>query len=76
MMTTPLSNTYNRLHHLCRLLNSADARVASLDCLQHQDRNTQNLVQQNFRRSFTLPLMHIPRGQMGLAGAPLLHPHD
>ena len=33
MMTTPLSNTYNRLHHLCRLLaDSADARVASLDC--------------------------------------------
>jgi hypothetical protein len=42
--------------------------------LRNHDQNTQNLVVQNSRRSFMLPIMPILPGKIGLAPASFHHP--
>src|SRR5204863_4627835 len=75
MMTTPLSNTCNRLHHLYRLLaDSADARVASSDWCGIRTKTRKISSCKTPAARSRSPIMPIPRGQMGLAAAPFLHP--
>ena len=54
--------------------DSADAhRLVGLP--RHYDQKTQNLVVQNPRRSFTLPIMPMLPGKMGLAAASFHNTH-
>jgi hypothetical protein len=54
--------------------DSADARIASSDS-RHYDQKTQNLVVQNPRCSFTLPIMPMLPGKMRLAAASCHNTH-